>query len=116
MQAGPLNRRIKIQSQTATQDGFGQQLQTWDTIYECWAAIDIQASQLLYSTAEFMDKVTYRVTMRWTSSVVITAKQRVVYKEPTTGVIHTYEIIAPLNTKAANTELVLLCYELGGAE
>jgi SPP1 family predicted phage head-tail adaptor len=116
MQAGPLNRRVSIQSQTASQDELGQQLQTWAPIYSCWAAIDIQQSQLLYSTAEFMSKVTYRVTMRWTSSVVITAQQRVVYKEPTTGVLHTYQIIAPLNTKAANTELVLLCYELGGAE
>jgi SPP1 family predicted phage head-tail adaptor len=116
MQAGKLNRRISIQSRSASQDSFGQQLQTWDTIYSCWASIDIQASQLLYSTAEFMDKTTYRITMRWTSSVVITAKQRVIYKEPTTGVVHTFEIIAPLNTKAGNTELVLLCYELGGAE
>jgi SPP1 family predicted phage head-tail adaptor len=114
METGKRNRRIKIQSPSTTElDAFQQPLPAkWDTIYSCWAAIDIQASQLLYSTAEFMSKVTYRITMLWTSSVVISAKQRIVYVEPTTQITHTYEVIAPLNTKAANRELVLLCYEL----
>jgi head-tail adaptor len=119
VQAGKLNRRIQIQSQSATValDAFQQPTPAaWETIYSCWASIDIQASQLLYSTAEFLSKVTFRITMRWTSSVVISAKDRIVYTEPTTGVVHTYEVIAPLNTKAGNRELVLLCYELGGSE
>jgi SPP1 family predicted phage head-tail adaptor len=118
MDAGKLNRRIKIQSLgTAELDAFQQPLPaSWATVYSCWASIDIQASQLLYSTAEFMSKVTSRITIRWTSSVVISAKQRIVYVEPTTQIVHTYEIIAPLNTKQANEELVLLCYELSGQE
>lgn len=116
MQAGKLNRRIQIQEQSTSQDAFGQPQQTWTTIYTTWASLDIQGSQLLYSTAEFLSKVTYRITMRWTSSVIISAKQRVIYTEPTTGVIHTYEIIAPLNDKAANRQLTLLCFELGTQE
>jgi|GEM_PF-5449108 len=116
MNAGKLNRRIQIQSQTTAQDSFGQPVQSWSTAYSCRASIDIQQSQLLYSTAEFMSKVTTRISLRWTSSVIISAAMRVVYTEPTTGVVHTYEIIAPLNTKAANRELVLLCYELSVKE
>lgn len=117
--AGQLNRRIQIQQQSTTVDldAFNQPTPaSWNTIYSCWASIDIQGSQLLYSTAEFLSKVTSRITMRWTSSVIISAKQRVVYIEPTTGVVHTYQIIAPLNTKQGNKELVLLCYELESAE
>lgn len=116
MQAGKLNRRIRIQSRTATQDEFGQPLQQWSTAYACWANIDIQASQLLYSTAEFVSKVTHRITLRWTSSVVISVSQRVVYKEPTTGVVHTYSIEAVMNDKQANKQLTLLCFELDGQE
>jgi len=116
MLSGKLNRRIQIQSQTTTQDSFGQELQTWTTVYTTWASIDIQASQLLYSTAEFMSKVTHRITCRWTSSVVINSSMRIVYVEATTGIVHTYEIIAPLNTKQANRELILMCYELEGKE
>jgi SPP1 family predicted phage head-tail adaptor len=116
MQAGKLNRRIQIQSQSTSQDAMGQELQSWSTTYSCWANIDIQASQLIYSTAEFMSKVTHRITIRWTSSVVINSSMRIRYTEATTGVVHTYEIIAPLNTKQANRELVLMCYELDGVE
>jgi SPP1 family predicted phage head-tail adaptor len=114
--AGKLNRRIQIQTQTTTQDALGQPLQTWATVYTCWASIDIQASQLLYSTSEFMDKVTHRIEMRWTFSNVIQASQRVVYTEPTTGIVHTFEIIAPLNDKQANRKLILMCYELEAQE
>ena len=116
MQSGKLNRRIQIQQQTATQDSFGQEQQSWSTIYTCWASIDIQASQLLYSTAEFVSKVTHRIELRWTSSVVIQDSMRVVYVEPKTNVTHTYEIEAVLNDKQAKRQMILLCYELDGAE
>jgi SPP1 family predicted phage head-tail adaptor len=118
MDTGSLNRRIQIQSQTPGDlDAFQQPTAaSWSTVYTCWASIDVQQSQLLYSTAEFMSKVTHRITMRWTSSVVISAKQRVIYTEATTGVIHTYEIQAVLNDKQANRQLVLMCYELEASE
>ncbi len=116
MQAGKLNRRIQIQTQTAAQDAFGQPLKAWSTAYECWAAIDIQKSALTYSTSEFISKVTYRITMRWTTSIVVAAGQRVTYTEPITGIIHTYEIEAALNDQTGNRMLTLLCYELNGKE
>jgi SPP1 family predicted phage head-tail adaptor len=116
MQSGKLNRRIEVQQQTTTQDDFGQQQQTWTTVYVCWASIDVQQSQLIYSTAEFVSKVTHRITLRWTFSTVIEPKMRVVYTEPTTKVTHTYNIEALLNTNQRNRELVCLCYELDGSE
>ncbi len=116
MNAGKLNRRIQIQTQTTTQDAFGQPVQEWTTAYTCWASIDVQGSQLLYSTAEFIDKVTHRITCRWTSSVIIAANQRILYTEQTTGVTHTYEIEAVMNDKQGNRQLILLCYELEAKE
>jgi SPP1 family predicted phage head-tail adaptor len=114
--AGTLNRRIAIQAQSTDQDEAGQPFQTWSTIYSCWASIDVQQAQLIYSTAEFMSKAAYRITIRWTSGVVIGFGNRIVYVEPTTGVVHTYEIQAVINTKQANTEMVFMAYELGGTE
>lgn len=115
MQAGKLNRRIQIQSQSTSQDGFGQPQTTWTTVLCTWASIDIQGSQLLYSTAEFMSKVAYRITLRWQPNVAIAANQRVVYIDAM-GTTHTYEIQAVLNTKAANKEIVLMAYELDGVQ
>jgi SPP1 family predicted phage head-tail adaptor len=112
MLAGKLNRRVSIQTQATTQDVYGQEQQVWTTIYTCWASISIQNSQLLYETAEFMSKTVVRIEMRWTSSVVIEANMRVIYTEPTTGVVHTYNIETPINTAQGNRELVILAYEL----
>ncbi|WP_433963659.1 phage head closure protein [Tunturiibacter gelidiferens] len=119
MNIGKLNRRIQIQSQSTTSDldPFSQPTPaSWQTIYSAWASVDIQASQLLYSTAEFVSQTTYRITLRWTSSVIFSAQQRVIYIEPTTGVTHTYEIKAVVNDKAANKQVTLLCYEISGRE
>jgi SPP1 family predicted phage head-tail adaptor len=111
-----LNRRIHIQTQSTTQDAAGGLVPVWSTVYTCWASIDIQESQRVYSTAEFMSSVANRITLRWTSSVIISANQRVVYKEPTTGVVHTYEIKTVTNTKQANREIVLMCYAVKAQE
>lgn len=116
MQSGALNRRIEIQTQTSIVDAAGQPKQQWLTAYHCWAGLDIQNSQLIYATAEFIAKVVYRITVRWSYSNLIQPNMRVVYKEPRTGVIHKYNIESLLNTKQRNQELVLLCYELGGKE
>jgi SPP1 family predicted phage head-tail adaptor len=116
MKIGSLNRRIDIQTQSTAQDSQGQPLQTWTTAYSCWASIDIQNSQLIYSTAEFIEKVTFRITCRWTSSFTFAPNQRIVYTEATTGIVHTYEIQSVLNTQQRNRELTLMVYELDGAE
>lgn len=38
--AGKLNRRITIQKQTATVDAKGNQIQTWQNFYTCYAAVN----------------------------------------------------------------------------
>jgi SPP1 family predicted phage head-tail adaptor len=111
-----LNRRIAIQSQTTSQDATGQEQQTWNTAYSCWAEIDIQQSQLIYSTAEFMSKVTHRITVRWTPTPVFQPNMQIVFTEPYTNVTHTYTIEAILNPKQANFWLTFLCYELNASE
>ena len=103
MNAGKLNRRIQIQTQSTSQDAFGQELQTWTTVYTCWASIDVQRSQMVYNPSKFMSKAVVRITMRWTSSVVIEANMRILYTEPTTGVVHTYNIEAPTQHRSGQS-------------
>jgi SPP1 family predicted phage head-tail adaptor len=116
LQTGELNRRIVIQQQTTAQAADGSELQVWTPFYTCWANVDVQRSQLINATSEFVSKVTHRITMRWTSSVVIQPNMRIVYVEPTTGVTHTYNIEALLNEAQGNVSLVALCYELNAVE
>jgi SPP1 family predicted phage head-tail adaptor len=114
--AGRLNRRIQIQANTTSQDAFGGVIQNWSTLYSCWANIDVQGSQLQYSTAEFISNTTYRITIRYTSSVVISPSQRVIYTDPATGIVHTYEIKGVMNDLQENKQLTLLCYSLDNKE
>jgi head-tail adaptor len=115
--AGSLRYAIQIQQQTATQDSLGQPLAAWSTFYSCRAAIDIQNSQLIYSTAEFMSKVTYRITMRWPGAeIILQPTMRIVYVEPATGITHVYEIQALINVQMRNRVLVCLAYELDGLQ
>jgi len=111
---GALNRRIAIQSQSTVQDSYGQPVQTWTTVYTCWANIGVQQSQLVYATSEFISKTTHRITMRWTSSVVLTPNMRIVYTDAATTITHTYNIEALMNPNEANWQIVALCYELEG--
>ena len=113
---GGLNSRVQIQQQTTAQDKFGQEQQVWTPVYTAWASISVQNSQLLYQTAEFVSKVTHRITLRWTSSIVIKPNMRVVYTEATTGVVHTYNVEALLNADQRNRILVILAYELNANE
>ena len=89
MNAGKLNRRVQIQSQTTTQDAAGQELQVWSQIYTCWASIDVLRGQLTPANSELVSKATHNITIRYTSSLIIAANQRVIYTETATGVVHT---------------------------
>jgi SPP1 family predicted phage head-tail adaptor len=106
------NTPIAIQSQTTSQDAAGQELQEWTTVLCCWANVDFQRSQLIYSTAEFVGKNTYRVSIRWQYQVVIQPNMRVVYTDPFTRITHTLEIQSVLNPNRANKEILLICYSL----
>ena len=116
MAIGSMNRRIQIQQQTTAQDEYGEPQSTWTTVYTCWANVDTQRSQLIYATAEFIGKVTYRITFRWTASVVVKPNMRIVYVDQATGITHTYNVEALMNPEFKNWLIVALCYELEGQE
>jgi head-tail adaptor len=109
----PMNKPVAIQSQAATQDAFGQELQTWTTIFACFASIDVQRSALIYSTAEFVSKVVYRIETWWPPGIIIAANQRVLYVDAN-KTTHTFEIQSVLNDKMDSRKLIILAYELDG--
>lgn len=116
MQSGKRNRRITIQSQTCSQDEFGQPVDTWNTAYQCWAAINVKNGKQIYSTAEFVAKTTLQIDVLWVASFVFTPNQRVIYIENSSGVTHTYQIESISNADQANKIVSLLVYELGANE
>ena len=124
---GKRNRRICIQSNTGMSgasgggcatsvDEFGEPIDTWNTVYECWAAMNFTTGKQIYSTAQFTTKTAYNIEVLWNPNFVFQPDQRVVYKEQSSGVTHTYVIESISNPDQANKTVVILAYELGAAE
>ena len=116
MRTPQLTCPITIESQSTTQDSFGQPQQTWHPVVSCFAEIDIQGSALVYSTAEFMGKATYRITIPWTNQYVFQPNMHIVYVDPATNITHTYNVEVVLNPRQRNCWITFLCYELDGAQ
>jgi SPP1 family predicted phage head-tail adaptor len=116
IRAGALNRRVTILQQSTARDEAGGLSSTWTPVLTTWGSIRTQTATQIFESAEYVSKVTYLITVRYRTDIVLDNSKRVQYTELTTGVTHTYEIKAPLNTLAGNRELVLVCYELDGKE
>lgn len=75
---GTLNRRITIKVPSTTQDGYGQEAQTWTDVVTCWASIKAATSREVYAAAGFVSQLSHIVTIRYTSAQ-ITSAMRVSY-------------------------------------
>lgn len=102
MDAGKLNRRIVIQSQTATQDAIGQPLpDTWTTFATVWAHIKFNSGyesikgEAVASIARASMRIRYRED--------ITNKMRVTHNSIT------YEIKAVMPDEAKREFVDLAC-------
>src|ERR1700748_3445106 len=95
-----------------TVDEFGEPVDTWTTVYECWAAMNFTTGKQIYSTAQFTTKTAYNIEVMWHPDFVFQPDQRVVYKEKSSGVTHTYVIESISNPDQANKTIVILAYEL----
>ena len=116
MQAGKLNRRVAVQQQTTAQDSFGQPHQSWTTVATVWANINIQRGALQYEASQFISQVVYRITMRYSPSLVVKPNMRLVYTDEISNVTHTYTIQAVWDDDAAHKQISVLAYEQDGAE
>ncbi len=114
MQAGELNRQINIQTQTSTQDAWGQPQNTWTTVYTCFASIDIQGGALLFEPSEFAENVLYRITVRYDPSFTILPSMRVVWIDGWKNITHTYVVKAIWNDKSDFRQITFLAHEING--
>jgi len=120
IEAAALNRRVQIQTETSTQDSYGQPVMTWTTVYTCWAEIapyiSARGSGIIFAGEEFLSRATTEITIRWTSMLSIEPNMRVIYTEVTSGVVHTYNVESVLNPGQANRQMIIKAYELDSGE
>ena len=77
MQAGQLRRRVTIQQRSATQDEYGQPLNSWTDVTTVCAAIEPMSGRELLAAQAVNSEVSHNVTIRYIPG--ITAAMRLNY-------------------------------------
>lgn len=101
MQAGRLNKRVKLQTKTVTQDGYGAALATWADTATVWAAVEPLQGREFWAQQQVQSEVTTRVRIRYRAGVV--PAMRVLYG---TRVL---DILSVIDPKERHEELQLMC-------
>ena len=115
IEIGQLRSRVSIQAPGGTQDAGGQPLQTWTTVYQCWARIGDATARELANADLVSSQVTHSVTIRWPGATpLLSPGMRVQY----VGVAgtQTYIVQAIQNPEQRNILLKLLCLAINVSE
>jgi SPP1 family predicted phage head-tail adaptor len=107
IEAGTLRHAISIQAQTTTQDAFGQESQTWNTVLQTRASIRTLSLSERSSASGFVSEATHRITMRYQSAAPILGGMQIVFGS------HTYQIQAVENALERNRVITVLALEIG---
>jgi SPP1 family predicted phage head-tail adaptor len=107
LEAGALRQRVTIVAPTATQDSTGGfSLSDYTTVLETWAEIRTLTGNEALGAGTEVSTVLKLVTIRYPTSVTITAAMQVVFQG------RKFQILAVLNPDERPKKLVLRCVEL----
>jgi len=81
MQAGILDRFITIEKFTATQDSFGQEIETWTKHANVWAKKQDIRGDEFFNAKQFESEITTRWKIRWRSD--LNTEMRITYSNTT---------------------------------
>lgn len=108
MQAGQLRKRIELQQRSSSQDGYGQQLTSWTTLFTTWAAIEPVSGAQLDRARSIYNETSHKVTVRWRAQLN-DIKQVGSYRVLYAGRV--FDVGASMNQDERNRTVVLLCAE-----
>ena len=106
--SGELNRRVRLQQRSTSQDSFGEPVLTWIDLMTVWAAIQPLSGRELELAQKVASEVTHRISLRYQPSLTDTrwvASLRALYKT------RIFNIQAVLNEDEANVLIHLLAAE-----
>ena len=113
MRAGSLNRRVALQSRTATVDSWGQQGTTWvDLLASVPAAIEPLSGRELELAQSLNSEITTRITLRYhpqLANPAAVAALRIVYVHA--GITRYFNVQAARNLEERNRDIELLASE-----
>lgn len=108
MQAANLRKRITLQQRSSSQDGYGQQLTSWTTLFTAWAAIEPVSGAQLDRARSIYNETSHKVTLRWRAQlndIRVVGSYRILYGS------RVFDVGASMNQDERNRTVVLLCDE-----
>lgn len=102
MNIGNLNKRITIEKSTSTQNTYGEQVQTWTKLRECWSRVEPVQGKEYYTAKQTASELDIKFVIRYTT-VDITPKSRLIYDSKE------YNVNSIINLAEGNRELHLYC-------
>lgn len=90
MRAGKLDRRIVLQAFTTTQDGYGEENESWSTFATVWAQVMPFTGRERFVADQVSGEADTRFRIRWRSDIDVT--QRIVYDGDTYDIEGVIEI------------------------
>ncbi len=104
MRAGQLRHRVTIQQKSVTQNGYGEEVITWQDVATVWAAIEPLQGREYLEGKQVQAEVTTRIRIRYRSG--IQPEMRVTWGS------HAYDVQAVIEPESRKKELVLMCREI----
>jgi SPP1 family predicted phage head-tail adaptor len=106
MQAGSLNKRIKI-SQLVTGspavDAFGQPNTSWEELDTVWAAIEPITGREFWAQQQIQSEITVKIRMRYRNDIAVGMKAEY------SGKVYTIKYV--IDYQESHRELMLMCSE-----
>ena len=90
MKAGNLDRRIRIETKSATLDSYGQQVVTWSLLAEVWAEIDPKSGREIMASMQTTPEQVKVFRIRYLPTVTETC--RIVYRSEAYDILYIAEI------------------------
>ncbi len=104
IRAGQLRNRITIQQRVTQQDAAGQPVDSWVTLFTCWADVSPLTGRELLAAAAVQSSVTHAITVRYRPEFAVpkdVARMRVVFSG------RYFNIHAALNQDERNRVVIL---------
>lgn len=101
---GELNKRVTIQTNTATRGTTGQAIEAWTDTATRWAAIEPLTGREYWQAQQVNAEMTVKITIRYYAG--LTVKNRVKYGS------RYFDILSTQNLNEGNKFMVLMCKEV----
>lgn len=105
--AGPLDRRVEVQSFTETRDAEGFPVQAWATVATVWASIHPLTGQEFFDAMTTLEETAARIRLRYDPDMNLEPGMRIVDGSDT------WDIQSILNLETADTMYELMAVKRG---